>query len=248
MIELTYTHIIIKFLRRTIKLLFSKHNAIYKQCTKVTNIHSSTYINYKKDLNSKLNTISSIAIWTLVFGFPFVIEWDQNSYQIFFIIIVISGGILWYKYKNKSFFAKDPVFKEMALNFNFDKYSSVYQNASNQLNKNKEAVRKTFKLSKYIFMVLVINSLEDEIKNIFISNLDNLKLWLIFIWLVLILLSYLLGFSYLIGNIISIIIDINTKANNIVNKLINHGLFVKNYALLYSTIKILEEKNSDKSN
>lgn len=130
----------------------------------------------------------------------------------------------------------------MALNFNFDKYSSVYQNASNQLNKNKEAVRKTFKLSKYIFMVLVINSLEDEIKNIFISHLDNLKLWLIFIWLVLILLSYLLGSSYLIGNIISIIIDINTKANNIVDKLIDHGLFVKNYALLYSTIKILEEK------
>ena len=91
-------------------------------------------------------------------------------------------------------------------------------------------------------MVLVINSLEDEIKNIFISHLDNLKLWLIFIWLVLILLSYLLGSSYLIGNIISIIIDINTKANNIVDKLIDHGLFVKNYALLYSTIKILEEK------
>ncbi len=136
----------------------------------------------------------------------------------------------------------------MALNSNFDKYSSVYQNASSQLNKNKEAVRKTFKLSKYIFMVLVINSLEDEIKNIFISHLDNLKLWLIFIWLVFILLFYLLGSSYLIGNIISIIISINTKANNIVDKLIDHGLFVKNYALLYSTIKILEEKNSDKAN
>lgn len=125
-------------------MFFSKHNTIYKQCTKVTNIHSSTYINYKTELNSKLNTIPSIAIVTVFFGFPFVIELDQNSYQIFFIIIVISGGILWYKYKNKSFFAKDPVFKEMALNSNFDKYSSVYQNASSQLNKNKEAVRKTF--------------------------------------------------------------------------------------------------------
>jgi hypothetical protein len=69
----------------------------------------------------------------------------------------------------------------MALISNFDKYPSVYKNASNQLNKNKEAVRKTFKLSKYIFIVFVVNSLEDDIKDLFISHLDNLKLWLIFI-------------------------------------------------------------------
>jgi hypothetical protein len=114
----------------------------------------------------------------------------------------------------------------------------VYKNASNQLNKNKEAVRKTFKLSKYIFIVFVVNSLEDDIKDLFISHLDNLKLWLIFIWLIFILLFYFLRCSYLIGNIISISMDINTKVSSLVDKCIDHGLFVKNYTLLYSTIKL----------
>lgn len=126
----------------------------------------------------------------------------------------------------------------MALISNFDKYPSVYKNASNQLNKNKEAVRKTFKLSKYIFIVFVVNSLEDDIKDLFISHLDNLKLWLIFIWLIFILFFYFLRCSYLIGNIISISMDINTKVSSLVDKCIDHGLFVKNYTLLYSTIKL----------
>lgn len=254
MIELTYTHIIINVLRRLIKLFYSKHNNVYKQCTKVTNINSSTYKKYKKDLNLKLNTIQFIFIYIAIFGIPFFIEFGQTSIpisdQIFDIslIFVIPGLILWHKHRNKSFFVKDPSFKEMALSSNFDKYSLVYQNASNQLNKNKEAVRRTFKLSKYIFMVLVINSLEDNIKNLFISRLYNFNLWVAFIWMIVTLLFYFLHWSYLIGNIIIILMDIATKANNIIDTCIDHGLFVKNYALLYSTIKIVEEKDANKTN
>lgn len=42
--------------------------------------------------------------------------------------------------------------------------------------------------------------------------------------------------------------DITTKANNIIDTYIDHGLFVKNYALLYSTVKIVEEKGSTETN
>ena len=82
MIELTYTHIIINILRRLIKLFYSKHNNIYKQCTKVININSSTYKKYKKDLNLKLNTIQFIFLYVIIFGVPFFIEFGQTSIPI----------------------------------------------------------------------------------------------------------------------------------------------------------------------
>lgn len=97
-------------------------------------------------------------------------------------------------------------------------------------------------------MILVINSLEDNIKNLFISHLYNFNLWVAFIWLIVTLLFYFLHWSYLIGNIITILMDITTKANNIIDTYIDHGLFVKNYALLYSTVKIVEEKGSTETN
>lgn len=65
---------------------------------------------------------------------------------------------------------------------------------------------------------------------------------------IIIFLFFLLHFSDLIGRIISILTSINVKINKVVDICIEHGLFVKNYALLYSTMKILEEKDSKKEN
>ncbi|WP_391484412.1 hypothetical protein [Lactobacillus jensenii] len=232
--------------------MFYKDNDVYKQCKQVINVNSDTYKNYRKDVNTKLNEILAAFTWTVVCGFPFFIEFGQTtipiSDQVFDITVIITGLVffIWYKYSHKSFFAKEPAFKKMALVCNVDKYHFLYQKATHQLNQNKDAVRKTFKLSKYIFMIFVINSIEDDIKGIFISHLSNLKLWSIFIWIILTLLFTLLHFSHIIGKIITIFININAKTNSIIDTCIKHGMFVKNYTLLYSTIKVLEENDLKK--
>lgn len=152
-------------------LLYSPH-----QCNKL-----SRYLSDIKTIKSKKYMCTVYQIYYLVFFHMIKLIYNQTI----LVNSILRRQIIWYKHSHKSFFAKDPDFKRMALVSNIDKYQFLYQKVSHQLTKNKNAIRKTFKLAKYIFVILVINSLEDDIKTIFLKHLSNLNTWLIFIWLIL---------------------------------------------------------------
>lgn len=49
--------------------------------------------------------------------------------------------------------------------------------------------------------------------------------------------------SYFIGNIINILIKIKKYLDTIIEKCIDNGMFVRNYALLTATLIVLQENN-----
>lgn len=162
------------------------------------------------------------------------------------LFIIVPALFLYFRYRHHSLFAQDPDFKKMALPSDLNTYNLLYSKATDKLEENKKAVRKTFHLLKNIFILIVIGSFEDNIKSFVISalHLTNLIQWLIFMWLFLILSFYFLHLSSLIGYVMVKLIDIENKINFCLDKCIDHGMFVREYVLLFSTIKILEQKNS----
>ena len=234
-------------------MIYFNHKNIYKQCKEVTDIKSHTYTKYKKEVKNKLSTILSTFSW-IGFGSSLLIPVRQPSVQfsvrlvLIILFIIVPALFLYFRYKHHSLFAKDPDFKKMALPSDLNTYTLLYSEVTDKLEENKKAVRKTFHLLKNIFIIIVIGSFEDNIKNFVISALylTNLIQWLIFIWLFIIISFYCLHLSSLIGYVMEKLIDIENKLNFCLDRFIDHGMFVREY--LISTIKILEQKNDKVNN
>lgn len=237
-------------------MIQNKWKSVYKKCKRVTNIKSKAYKSYAKDVKDKFDVLKLCLF--LVVTIPMVLFTSSNDiipsskkiYCVLWIILILFSIIL-YKKKHNSFFTKKkPNCKKMAFNSDLSKNILLYKQVSQQLNKNKSAVRMVFKTFKNFFIIFVIGLFEDDIKTFLVTSFQLINIWrraIVFYLLLLLLALLLLPLSTVFYNILLLIIFPYSKLKQWINICIDNGLFVKNYTLLYCTKKILEENMESSS-
>ena len=173
---------------------------------------------------------------------------DHNSLSLWSITLVIIISSIIY-FKRKSFIKINADWKSMVKKETFPEEINLSQ-VKNQLNENMRAVKITIKIMSYFFTIIFIGSFEDTIKSFFVHvfNAHNFGSWYILFYCfgegaVLFLFA-----SWLIAGIYNISKSIYNVSKSLLNRIIENGLFVKDYALLYAAQKILEETNNKNLN
>ena len=231
-------------------MMQNEWKSIYKKCKRVTNTKSQAYKNYAQDVKNKFNALKlclflAVAIPMVLFtSSNDIVPSSEKPYCALWIFLLLSSIIL-YKWKHNSFFIKEtPNCKKMAFNSDLTRNMLSYKQVSDQLNKNKSAVRMVFKTFKNFFIIFVIGLFEDDIKTFLVTSFQLISIWrraVFFYLLILLLALLLLPLSTVFYNILLLIIFPYSKLKQLINICIDNGLFVKNYTLLYCTKKILEE-------
>ena len=229
----------------------SYHLSSYKTkklCKELIKTKSEPYTQYAKSMNRGIRIIRTLIGTNLLFD-PLAIialPLGKSSKSLWFITLLL---IIFSIISFNSFFKKKNIFKITAdwqAMINESTYPEELElsQVKNQLTKNKKAVKTTIKVMGYIFSIIIIGALEDRIRNFFIYafNAYSWTGWYILIVFLLLVIFFTLWLSSLIVYIPNTISLIYNSLKNILNKFIENGLFVKDYALLYAAQKILEGK------
>lgn len=224
---------------------------IYKNCKKITNTNSRIYKEYLNTVRFRfyilqmvILSITFILLLSSSNGMDIIPIWRQ-VYDIV-ALVLLSSILIYYiysKYKQNDFFiADEPNWQKMQLNSDLTENLTFYEQVSNQLNQNKDAVRKFLKTFKNFFVIFIIGLFEDNIKSFLVTvfQLANISNLARFISLIVLLLLGFLPYSSIFYSIFLVFNRPYNKLKQFLETCIDHGLFVKNYTLLYCTKKILE--------
>lgn len=224
-------------------------NSTINQCKKIIDIHSPAFKTYKRknqEIHFFIEIFTSIDLILLILT---LFEPDENliTLTIFSLSITVALSV-YLKRKNKLFFSTFP--KEKLHEFLLPATiplpnPRLYKTVFDQLESNKTAVRSTWKALKWFFVIIVIGTFEDKIKNFFQFTFGLQSAYGIgaFICILVMFAAVTLPVSYFIGNIINILIKIKKYLDAIIEKCIDNGMFVRNYALLTATLIVLQENN-----
>lgn len=235
---------------------------IYKKCQKITNTKSKEYKKYRDQTNQYFNEIICAVVFNLMLDVPFIFQLmgpltpKAREYIMFYLAALIGTTFIffWRKIKNSNFFYQFSDWKALSTHINIQNYDLLYEQATKQLTKNKAAVKLSFKLLRNVFIIFVVGIFEDNIKQYICTWFNNLgspakisEAFVLMLVIIILLLKVCPMISYLISYLIFLFNFLATYLEHIVDTCIDNGMFVKNYALLNATIKILETEYKNKS-
>lgn len=230
---------------------------IYKNCKKITNTKSKEYKNYKDQTSLSLNAIVCVVVCNLIFDVPFILRLmlplnsNARAHIVFYLITLISGTLIffWRKIKYSSFFYQFSSWEKLSTHIDVQNHRLLYEQATKQLAKNKTAVKLSFKLFQNVFIIFVVGTVEDNIKQYIWTWFNNLGSISNIIEACVVTSGVIICFLFFC-NIISypifILNSLITYLKHIIDTCIDHGMFVRNYALLNATIKIIETEYKNK--
>ena len=222
-------------------------NSKYKQFKTIINVKSASFEAYKRSSQAKLAKLQLVICLDVLS----IIELGANTtlsavWRTAFLIAA-TIGVGW-KWQKGNFFASFPdKYDDMlnkALSLTDEEKIKLLKKARDQLEKNKLAVKTTGKIVKWIFIVVVIGTVEDDIKSWF--NVNDFQGDLVFLFVFLTIALTLFFAATLIGTIMDILLDIKDRIDIFINDSVEYGMFVKNYELLEATIYVLSDAEDKK--
>lgn len=219
----------------------------YYEFNKVTDTRSTVFKVYKRNSQSKISQIQLIILFDVLTILYIVSKFSLQSIEMVIFSSVCSILFFMHKKKNQSLFEdiSELNYKEMANNLdNINDKQNILKKAKLQLSKNINSVKITLKVIKWIFVVVIIGTFEDDIKSIF--NINSFQGFLGFGVMFLEIAIIALSMAAVIGIFANWIGLIKEKIDLLIESCIQHGMFVRNYELLRATIYILSEDNKHK--
>lgn len=227
---------------------YSSSHKTKKLCKKVINKKSQAYKAYQDAVKERIKWTSFFVVANILIDPLAAIsipigQIGPGSLEIWSLaLLTIISSIIYFK--NKEFTEISADWQSMIKKDSFTEDIDLSQ-VKNQLNENMKAVKTTMKIMFYFFTIIFIGSFEDTIKYFFVHlfNVHNFAGWFILLLFFGLITFCMLFLSRIIAFIYNLLKWLYIGLKSLFNRFIENGLFVKDYALLYATQKILEEKN-----
>ena len=221
--------------------------AKHKVFKKIVNIDSKSFKRYKQDSQFKLLCLQMLLyLDVLAFG-RLGISTTLPAIELIAVLIIVTWWLA-RKYRNNDYFVNVANYENMAqeeISYTEKERKKILKEAQDQLAKNEMAVKVTFQIVKWLLVIVVLGTLEDDIKSCF--DINHFQGGMIFLIYLLAIAVVLLVFNKVVQFIMGLVLNIKENINRFIDTSIDNGLFVKDYELLKATIYILSPIQDTKS-
>lgn len=221
--------------------------AKHKVFKKIVNIDSKSFKRYKQDSQFKLLCLQMLLyLDVLAFG-RLGISTTLPAIELIAVLIIVTWWLA-RKYRNNDYFVNVANYENMAqeeISYTEKERKKILKEAQDQLAKNEMAVKVTFQIVKWLLVIVVLGTLEDDIKSCF--DINHFQGGMIFLIYLLAIAVVLLVFNKAVQFIMGLVLNIKENINRFIDTSIDNGLFVKDYELLKATIYILSPIQDTKS-
>lgn len=221
--------------------------AKHKVFKKIVNIDSKSFKRYKQDSQFKLLCLQMLLyLDVLAFG-RLGISTTLPAIELIAVLIIVTWWLA-RKYRNNDYFVNVANYENMAqeeISYTEKERKKILKEAQDQLAKNEMAVKVTFQIVKWLLAIVVLGTLEDDIKSCF--DINHFQGGMIFLIYLLAIAVVLLVFNKAVQFIMGLVLNIKENINRFIDTSIDNGLFVKDYELLKATIYILSPIQDTKS-